>query len=225
MKKFNKHCRRRLSIKSSRRLKGEYTKRATSDDIRLCSKYSRKRKLIKPDLKELLESDKNEEFKTKRERLPLSYLSYLSETLILIGAAQPVADSGESVAVVTGCLPLNLLCLSPFSAGFISLLFVSPIYLLLWFPFLHRRHCSVVRDLEQWVGFGGSSEGLTSRHRSDLPDLLSMEDDCASVGVLRSPLIPPAFVSWSRRQVSSFSVGGLSSLRSLLQIHRCFHHQ
>ncbi|KAF3557885.1 hypothetical protein F2Q69_00011437 [Brassica cretica] len=33
-----------------------------------------------------------------------------------------------------------------------------------------------------------------------LGDLLSMEDDCASVVVLRSPLIPPAFVSWSRRQ-------------------------
>ncbi|KAF3521713.1 hypothetical protein F2Q69_00050165 [Brassica cretica] len=28
---------------------------------------------------------------------------------------RPVADSGESVAVVTGCLPLNLFCLFPFS--------------------------------------------------------------------------------------------------------------
>ncbi|WZZ09765.1 hypothetical protein YC2023_095686 [Brassica napus] len=36
-------------------------------------------------------------------------------------------------------------------------------------------------------------------------DLLSMEDDCALVVVLRSSSIPPASVSWCQRQVSSFS--------------------
>ncbi|KAF2594248.1 hypothetical protein F2Q70_00044489 [Brassica cretica] len=100
-------------------------------------------------------------------------------------AVQPVADSGESVAVVTGCLPLNLFCLFPFSVlppFSVFCLTDIPSVVVSLFAGVAARWLGIWRGVEIW------------------PDLLSMEDDCALVVVLRSSLIPPASVSWCQRQ-------------------------
>ncbi|WZZ02744.1 hypothetical protein YC2023_088665 [Brassica napus] len=108
----------------------------------------------------------------------LSLLSLISlnfrKTLILIGAVQPVADSGESVTVVTGCLPLNLFCLFPFS--------VSPPFSALCLTDIPSVVVSLSSLASLLGGLGSGAvvrcvckggawwffRGLTSRYRSDL---------------------------------------------------------
>ncbi|KAH0874605.1 LOW QUALITY PROTEIN: hypothetical protein HID58_071967, partial [Brassica napus] len=88
-------------------------------------------------------------------------------------AIQPVADSCESVAVVTGCLPLNLFCLFPIS--------VSP-------PF----SALCLTDIPSVVVSLSSPASLLGGIAQIWPDLLLMEDNCALMVVLRSSSIPPA---------------------------------
>ena len=160
-------------------------------------------------------------------RLSLISLNFI-KTLILIGAVQPVADSGESVAVVTGCLPLNLFCLFPIS--------VSPPFSALCLTDIPSVVVSLSSLASLLGGLGSGAvvrcvckggawwffRGLTSRYRSDLArSAFNGGRLCFGGG---APVIadPSGVSCWCRRLVPSFSVGGLSSLRSLLQIHRCF---
>ncbi|KAH0900196.1 hypothetical protein HID58_049764, partial [Brassica napus] len=123
-----------------------------------------------------------------------------------------------SVTVVTGCLPLNLFCLFPFS--------VSPPFSALCLTDIPSVVVSLSSLASLLGGLGSGAvvrcvckggawwffRGLTSRYRSDLArSAFNGGRLCFGGGA-------PVILDSSG--VSSFSVGGLSSLRSLLQIHR-----